>query len=132
MALFGAEALAPGAFLLWFGIAAAAMFAITLVVPDIYWVWQAIVFVGLATASTWVYRTWFMRNERPSDRPLLNRRAEQLVGRVVPLETAIVDGRGRVQIGDAFWTVVGEDLPAATRVRVVGVEDGALRVEPAS
>ena len=36
---------------------------------------------------------------------MLNRRAEQLIGRVVPLERAIVDGSGRVQIADAFWDV---------------------------
>jgi ribonuclease HI len=43
-----------------------------------------------------------------------NRRADQLVGRVVPLERAIVNGLGRVQIADAYWDVRGPELPAGT------------------
>ena len=47
------------------------------------------------------------------------------------LDSPIVDGRGRVKIGDAFWTAHGPDLPAGTRVRVLAADGGALRVEPA-
>ncbi|MFC4727683.1 NfeD family protein [Coralloluteibacterium thermophilus] len=129
MLLFAAEAMAPGAFMLWFGLAALAMFGITLFVHDIPWLWQAIAFVVLSTISTQVYRLWFRRREPESDRPLLNRRTEQLVGQVAPLRQAIVDGRGRIQLGDAFWTVEGPDLPEGARVRIVGVRDGVLVVE---
>ena len=62
---------------------------------------------------------------------MLNRRAEQLVGRVVPLERAIVNGEGRVQIADAFWDVTGPDAPAGTAVRVIAVDGMTLRVRPA-
>lgn len=129
--LFAAEAMAPGAFMLWFGIAAVAMFGITLFFHDIPWLWQAILFVVLSTISTQVYRIWFRRREPESDRPLLNRRTQQLIGRVVPLNQAIVDGRGRVQIADAYWTVSGPELPAGARVRIIGEADGVLQVEPA-
>jgi membrane protein implicated in regulation of membrane protease activity len=39
-------------------------------------------------------------------------------------------GRGRVKIGDAFWTVQGPDLPAGTPVRVTGTDGEILHVEP--
>ena len=43
----------------------------------------------------------------------------------------IVDGRGRLKIGDAFWRAEGPDLPQGTRVRVVAVDGTAVQVEAA-
>ena len=96
--LFAAEALAPGAFMLWLGFAAVAVFLGVLLVPGIPVLAQAAAFIALGFVSIQVYRKWFRTRERPSDQPALNRRSAALVGRVVPLERAIVDGRGRVQI----------------------------------
>ncbi|ALN90072.1 MULTISPECIES: NfeD family protein [Lysobacter] len=129
--LFAAEALAPGAFMLWLGLAAAAVFALVLMFPGLSVLAQVAAFVVLSFASIQVYRTWFRGRERQSDQPLLNRRAEQLVGRVVALERGIVQGRGRVQIADAFWDVSGPDLDTGAMVRVVGTDGMTLRVEPA-
>lgn len=128
--LMAAEALVPGAFLLWLGFAAAAVFVLVLVVPDVPVLVQVAVFIGLSFVSIQIYRTRFRGRERPSDQPLLNRRADQLIGRVVPLESAIVNGQGRVQIADAYWSVVGPDLPAGTGVRVVAVDGMTLQVVP--
>ena len=128
--LFAAEALAPGAFMLWLGFAAVAVF-LGVLVPGIPVLAQAAAFIALGFVSIQVYRKWFRTRERPSDQPALNRRSAALVGRVVPLERAIVDGRGRVQIADAFWEVTGPELPAGTHVRIVGGDAMSLQVEPA-
>lgn len=130
--LFAAEALAPGAFMLWLGFAAAAVFVLVLLWPGVPVLAQVAVFVVLSFVSIQIYRTWFRGRERSSDRPALNRRAQALVGRVVPLERAIVAGRGRVQIADAYWEVTGPELPAGTAVRIVGTDGMSLQVEPAS
>ena len=131
MLLFAAEALAPGAFMLWLGFAAAAVFLVVWVFPvEIPILAQAAAFVVLSFASIQVYRTWFRgRDKDNSDQPALNRRTAALVGRVVPLERAIVDGRGRVQIADAYWDVTGPDLPAGTPVRISGGDAMTLQVE---
>src|SRR5690606_11403924 len=130
--LFAAEALAPGAFMLWLGFAAAAVFAILLVSPvEIPVLAQAAAFVALGFVSIQVYRKWFRARERQSDQPALNRRTAALVGRVVSLERAIVGGRGRVQIADAYWEVTGPDLPEGAAVRIVGGDAMCLQVEPA-
>ncbi|MEE7546595.1 NfeD family protein [Xanthomonas sp. Kuri4-1] len=129
--LFAAEALAPGAFMLWMGFAAAAVFAGVLLLPGSPLLVQVVAFVLLSFVSIQVYRTWFRRGGRESDRPLLNRRAEQLVGRVVVLDQPLRDGRGRVKIDDAFWVVSGPDLAAGTPVRVVAVEGMTLQVQAA-
>ncbi|MFD0739274.1 NfeD family protein [Lysobacter koreensis] len=127
--LFAAETLAPGAFMLWLGLAASVVFVAVLLVPGLSVLTQVAAFVVLSFISIQVYRTWFRGRERKSDQPSLNRRADQLVGRVVPLEQAIVNGQGRVQIADAYWDVRGPDLPAGTAVRIVATDGMALQVE---
>ncbi|MCF7222553.1 NfeD family protein [Marilutibacter chinensis] len=129
--LFAAEALAPGAFMLWLGLAATAVFVMVWAFPGMSLLLQVTAFVVLSFVSIQIYRTWFRGRERQSDRPSLNRRAEALVGRVVPLERAIVGGRGRVQIADAYWDVSGPDLDAGTPVRVVAADGMTLQVEKA-
>jgi len=129
--LFAAETLAPGAFMLWLGFAAVAVFLGVLLVPGIPVLAQAAAFVVLSFISIQVYRTWFRSNERQSDQPALNRRTAALVGQVVHLDRPIVDGRGRVQIADAFWDVRGPDLPAGAAVRIVGGDAMSLQVEQA-
>ena len=129
--LFAAEALAPGAFMLWLGFAAVVVFVVVLFFSGIPVLAQAAIFVVLSFVSIQVYRRWFRKREKPSDQPALNRRTAALVGRVVPLERAIVDGHGRVQIADAFWEVTGPDLPAHAHVRVVGADGMTLQVEAA-
>ncbi|AZR30269.1 NfeD family protein [Xanthomonas vasicola] len=130
--LIAAETLVPGAFLLWMGIAAAAVCVLVLVLPDIALLVQIVAFVVLSFVSVQVYRTWFRGKGRESDRPLLNRRAEQLIGRRVLLDQAIQDGRGRAKVDDALCVVAGPDLPAGTPVRIVGVDGMTLLVQPAS
>jgi membrane protein implicated in regulation of membrane protease activity len=127
--LFAAEALAPGAFMLWLGFAAAAVFVLVLLVPGVPVLVQVAAFVVLSFVSIQVYRTWFRGRERGSDQPQLNRRAAALIGRVVPLERAIVNGHGRVQIADAFWDVTGPELPTGASVRIVAVDGMTLKVQ---
>jgi len=50
---------------------------------------------------------------------------------VAKLDQAILNGRGRVQIADAFWEVEGPELPAGTPVRVVAVNGMTLKVQEA-
>ena len=129
--LFAAEAMAPGAFMLWMGFAATAVFLGVLLIPGVPVLWQVVAFVALSFVSIQIYRRWFRSNEPQSDRPHLNQRANTLVGHIAPLEQPIVNGRGRVQIADAFWVVEGPELPSGTPVRVVAVDGMTLKVQQA-
>ena len=70
--------------------------------------------------------------EPESESPMLNRRAEALVGRVFTLEKPIVDGTGTVRIDDTIWRVHGPDRPAGSRVKVTQADGANLAVEPAA
>lgn len=132
LALFALEAMIPGVFMLWLGLAAAGTGLLRLVLPGLGVEAQWIVFSLLSIVS--VGLAWKLRRRQqrsPSDHPHLNRRAEQLVGRVLALDQPIVNGRGRIKVGDGFWIASGPDLPAGTRVRVEAALDGRLEVRPA-
>jgi membrane protein implicated in regulation of membrane protease activity len=66
-----------------------------------------------------------------SDKPLLNQRARQLIGRTFVLATPIQSGRGRITAGDSTWSVRGPDLPQGATVRVVDAEGTMLLVQAA-
>lgn len=130
LVLIGLEALAPGIFLLWLGFAAAGVFVLLLIGLPLSIVVQVVVFVMLSFLSIGVYWKYFRKTGMQTDQPMLNKKQEQLIGMVLNLETAIINGAGRVKIGDAFWQVQGADTSAGTVVRVVAVHDGVLLVEP--
>ena len=126
--LIAAEVLMPGVFMLWLGIAAGVVFAVVLLVPGIPPPWQALGFIVLSFATIVIYRRFFGQLDERSDQPLLNRKAEQFVGKIFILDTAIVNGNGRIKMGDALWTVTGPELPAGTRVRVIAADSMILTV----
>jgi inner membrane protein len=125
------EVLVPGVFMLWLGIAAMLVGAISIFVD---WSWQAqfIAFAVFSVAAIPLWRRLSMQVGTTSDEPFLNRRAEALVGRILTLEKPIVDGSGTIPIGDTVWRVTGADIPAGSRVKVVGVDGTALKVEQIS
>jgi inner membrane protein len=130
LVLFALEVMAPGAFMLWLAFAASAVLVVVWAVPGLSFLLQAVLFVVLGFVSILIYRKWFLGNdEAPTDQPALNRRTDQLLGRVVVLQSAIERGTGRVQIADAYWTVSGADLPAGASVRIVGADGMTLMVE---
>ena len=111
------------------GIAAAVVGGLALT-TDISWQWQLVLFAVLSLTAVGAARTYFRRGGDESDRPLLNKRALQHVGRSYPLEGGIENGRGKVRIGDTVWSVEGPDCPPGQRVKVTGADGAVLQVEP--
>lgn len=130
LVLIGGEVILPGYFMLWIGIAAAAMGLVSLAAPDLGALAQAVIFGVFAFVSCFVY--WKVvrpRLERiPPGNERLNRRGEQLLGQRFVLCEAIVHGRGKAKVGDGVWLVAGPDLPLGATVEVVGIDGTTLRV----
>lgn len=123
------ETLLPGLIFLWVGFAAIATGLILVVFADFSWQVQFLAFAVLSVISVAGGRHWIKKRPIKSDLPLLNRRGEQLVGKLFTLDDPIIDGKGRMRIGDGAWKVQGPDLPAATRVKVTGIDGTTLIVE---
>jgi membrane protein implicated in regulation of membrane protease activity len=128
--LFILEVFAPGVFLIWFGVAAAVVGVIALAF-DMPVLWQALLFAAAAVASVLIGRRLFPYTEQVSDRSSLNLRGNQYVGRTFTLEQPIVEGRGKLRVGDTLWSAEGPDLAAGARVRVTSVKGTVLVVESA-
>jgi inner membrane protein len=129
------EILVPGVFLLWIGLAALVVGALSLMFWNAgFWIWeiQVVVFLALALVSAYSGKRIMGKRGDATDQPLLNRRGDQLVGRTATLTEPITNGRGRVKIGDTMWRVSGPDLPTGTTVRVKAATDLDLElvVEP--
>jgi inner membrane protein len=125
------ETFAPGAIFLWMGVAAGVVGLILLIFADLGWEYQFLIFAVFSVVSAVGWRAYLYRHPTKSDRPALNRRGEQYVGRTFTLEEAIVNGQGKIRVDDSTWKIEGADLPAGTRIRVTGADGTVLKVEPA-
>jgi membrane protein implicated in regulation of membrane protease activity len=134
LVLLAAELVVPGFFLVWIGLAAIIVGALSLLFwENSFWIWQAqlLVFAASAVIVTLLGRRYVYNNNQTTDEPFLNQRGASLVGRTATLNEPITEGRGRIRLDDTFWSVMGPDLPAGTRVKVVASNGRDLTVETA-
>ena len=131
--LIGGEVLLPGYFLLWIGLAAAAVGVVLLVVPPLGLLIQAVLFALLAFAACVLYarvlRPKLDRHEPGSE--TLNRRGERMIGQRYELIEPIINGRGKARVGDGQWLVNGPDLPLGSLVEVTAIDGTTLQVRAA-
>lgn len=123
------ELLAPGMFFLWMGESAFVVGAIIWLFPGMDEEYQVMLFSVLSVISILAARRFLKRRPIESDRPFLNQRTAQYIGRVFTLEEAIVNGRGKIRVDDSTWRVEGADCPAGAKVRVVDAEGVILKVQ---
>ena len=130
LALFSLELLigTPAVIFLWTGLAGLLISAL-LSIFNIPFAGQIVLFSVLSVVLTWAGRSLF-KYRLAAKTNFLNQRGQNLQGFIVTLDQPIVDGHGRLPIGDSFWRVKGPDLPMGTKVKVVGVNGNTLIVLP--
>jgi hypothetical protein len=120
----------PGIFFLWLGLAAATVGVIDILVP-IDWQAELLLFGFISVVLLIVARPWLKKRYlTESDRPNLNQRMYEYVGKRFRLDEPVKNGRGKLKIEDAIWEIVGPDAPAGAWIVVRGVEGLRLQVEP--
>ncbi len=60
---------------------------------------------------------------------VLNDRESEMIGKVYVLHSAITNGEGDIKVGDALYTVHGEDAEAGTPVRLTAKQGMGFVVE---
>lgn len=123
------ELFIPAAFFIWISAAALVVGFVVLLITALSWQLQFLLFAVLSITSVFVGRYYIRKYPNKTDQPALNRRGEQYVGRIFTLENAIVNGVGRVKVGDSYWRVEGEDAKVGDRVQVVGVKGSSFIVK---
>ncbi|MEE9310340.1 MAG: NfeD family protein [Cocleimonas sp.] len=124
------EIFTPGAFFMWMSAAAGVIGVILLVAPELTWQTQFIAFAITSVVAIMAGKAWFSRNPIDTEMPSLNAREDELIGKVFEVEQAIINGSGRVKVGESTWKANGSDCEVGTSVRVVGVDGAELSVEP--
>lgn len=123
------EMVAPGVFLLWFGLAAIVT-GFLLTMFSMSATWSLIVFAILSVGSVLIGWKLYGSRTDEDDQPFLNRRAEAMIGRTYVLNQPIKGGEGSIRVNDTSWRINGPDMPTGTRIKVTGVVDAmVLQVE---
>jgi len=125
------EVFAPGAFMLWIGIAAGVVGATLYFVPSMTWEYQLMLFSIAAVGSIIAWRGYGSTQPITTDEPTLNRRGAQYIGRTFTLEAPITNGIGKIRVDDSTWKIEGVDCPAGSKVKVIGIDNTVLKVEAA-
>src|SRR6202049_1301625 len=126
--LMALELLAPGVFLFWLGLAALLVGLLSFAIHP-SWQSQILMFAIFAAAAVPLWRRIARNGSAASQsNPFLNKRADALVGRVLPRETPTTDASGTVRIADTLWRAAGPAAPAGSRVRIVQADGASLTV----
>ena len=127
------EMIAPGVFLFWLGLAAFAVGFMHLALLGLgvalSMAAHLVLFAILSVIAVAIGRLLSRRAEHEA--PVLNQRANRLIGRTFALESAIGNGFGSIRIDDSVWRVAGPDLPAGARVTITAVDGASLSVRAA-
>lgn len=124
--LFVMESIVPGVHFVWFGLSATIVGIIALA-TSVAWEWQLIAFALIALGAVFWVRHKSREESANPDVPDLNVRGAQYIGRIVTIEDPIVNGRGKVRLGDTVWMAEGEDGPKGASVKITG-SDGTVLV----
>jgi len=132
--LLAGEFIVPGLVVVWFGAGA-------VVVALVTWIFglglavQLVLFAAVSLGLLFGLRKPIKQaliGDGPQDDAGFNDRRSGMAGMTTVLRDPIENGRGSAFFGDTRWNVEGPDLPAGTKVRIVGLgADGRLRVEAA-
>jgi membrane protein implicated in regulation of membrane protease activity len=129
-ALLLLELATPGFVFLWLALAAGLTGILLALFPGLTWQIQVLGFAVAAVVSVGLAFWWRRRLPPAAGDPSLNRRALTYVGTEAELVASIGPGHGRVRIADSTWSAAGPELPAGTRVRVIGARGAVLLVAP--
>lgn len=130
MVLMVLEIVTPGIFFLWIGIGAFITGAIAAVFPSAPPAVLGGIFAILSVISVFTGRKIMGKRQNETDTKL-NNRAAQYIGQIYQVYEPIVDGRGKISVGDTLWLAAAKaDIPANTAVKVTGVRGTMLEVEP--
>lgn len=126
------EMMLPGVVFLFLAIGAGTAGLFLLVMSDLSIELQLLTFAVVSVVAAVGLRKTLRRLQYIDSKPnSLNARGDALIGRVIVLDGPILNGRGRVSLGDGSWSVTGPDMVKGAKVRVKSVNGTELTVEPA-
>ena len=131
LVLLGLEMMIPGVIFMWLAIASAIVGGLVYFDAAITWEVQFVIFSVLGIISVYAGRSYLKNNPIISEDENLNIRGARYIGKSYKLERALINGEGKIRIGDSLWLVRGDfDGEVGMTVRVTGSDGTVLLVEP--
>ncbi len=97
--------------------------------PELSLFASLMLFSILTVAFTYFARH-FLKNTKEGESDLgLDANGSEYIGRTFALESDVVNGTGRVKVGDGAWNARGPDAVAGAKIRITGVQGNALLYE---
>jgi membrane protein implicated in regulation of membrane protease activity len=114
---------------MWLAVAGIVVGGVVLVMPDLGWEIQFILFSALGIISVYTGRNYLKKNPIISEDENLNDRGARYVGKTYTIERALINGEGKIRVGDSLWLVRGDfDAEVGTAVKVTGADGVVLIV----
>lgn len=128
-----AEILTPGFVMFFFGLSAATVGALVLLLPESFnpsFMWQ-LAFFSLFSLVYLVTLRRYVKDIFLGDNGKSRALADEFVGRTGEVSSAIApNAPGRVVVGDAEWDAIAAvPIPAGTKIRVISRKNLTLTVE---
>lgn len=123
------EMVIPGIFLMWFGISALIVGTIALLLP-IDMNTQLVIFAVVSVVSV-IAVLIFMRKRIPESKStvtsnLNQARGAELIGQTYTLTSDVVNGEGKLSIGDTVWLIRGANAVTGSTIKIEKIENNAL------
>lgn len=129
-ALLIAEIMAPGVFLLWWGLSALVTALVQFLFPTLSLVALAIFYAVLAcilSVAWWKYQHG--KDNQDQAQTSLNQRDHAMIGKRGTVQEIASNGIGRGAFGDTTWRIQGEHLSAHDLIQVIRVDGITLIVK---
>lgn len=127
--LAGIELTSMSMYLVGPAIAAGVVALLKFFMPEMGFAVSLTIFAVTTVLLTFAARSIIKRIPEGSDKPALNQRGHQYIGREFTLKDAVVDGKGRIKIEDGGWIIRGANTEAGKKIKITGVDGTALSFE---
>ena len=126
------EILTFTSFLLWIALAAFITGIVKFASPTLSWEWQMVLFAVLAIIGIFV-AIMVLKNKKGSENKgynALNSRAKIHIGKKFSITTPVINGSGKIKVGDTYWLIhCDEDLAEGTKIEVISTKGTTLIVK---
>lgn len=123
------EIVVPGIYLIWLALAALVTGVMVLMIA-LPLVAQVLIF-AIAALILVLDAHRFLKDKPIAEAdPMMNRRGARMVGGNGLFTAAIINGAGRVKLGDSEWIAHGPDMALGAQGRVIGADGAIVLVEP--
>lgn len=129
-----AELLLGAEFLLWLAFPAIASSAVAYIAPGMDWRVQVLLYIVFSVAALVVWNKFYRGKKlQVTDKPHLNQRQNQFIGRTFTLAEVLDNGEGKIVVDDSQWRVrlseVSQKAKKGSLVKVVDTDGMILLVE---